>query len=68
MADYRFDVREVDNYLATGGLGEVIGLTLATMQAGLPKVQMDSDMALALCILADEGLKARTNRMETVEQ
>jgi hypothetical protein len=68
MADYHFDVRESDNYLATGGLGEVIGLTLLALQSKQPKVQMDSDMAMALCMLADEGLKARSNRMEVKEQ
>lgn len=68
MADYHFDVREADNYLSTGGLGEVIGITLHAMKAGLPKVQSDADMMMALCLLADEGLKARSNRMEIAEQ
>lgn len=68
MADYHYDVREADNYLSTGGLLEVIGLTLASLKAGFPKVQSDTDMMMALCLLADEGLKARTNRAETVEQ
>lgn len=68
MADYHYDVREADNYLATGGLGEVIGFSMEYMKLGFPKIQLDSDMALALCLLASEGLKARTNRAETVEQ
>lgn len=68
MADYHYDVREADNYLATGGLLEVIGMTLTSMKAGFPKVQSDTDMMMALCLLADEGLKARSNRMEAAEQ
>lgn len=64
MAEYHFDAREADNYLATGGLGEVIGLTLAAAQMKRPKVQSDTDMMLALCMLADEGLKARNGKVE----
>lgn len=53
------DVDEAKKYLETGGLGEVIGLTLVATQMGQPKVQMDTDMAIALCLLADEALKRR---------
>lgn len=53
------DIEEAKRYLETGGLGEVIGLTSVAMEAGSPKVQMDSDMAMALCLLADEALKRR---------
>jgi hypothetical protein len=56
MADAIDDATE---YLATGGLGEVIGLTSMAIAAGDPKVQMDADMAMALCLLADEALKRR---------
>lgn len=31
---------------------------------GFPKVQLDSDMALALCMLASEGLAARSGKVE----
>lgn len=52
-------VEEATTYLETGGLGEVIGFTSMAMQSGQPKVQMDSDMAMALCLLADEAMKLR---------
>lgn len=52
-------IDEAKSYLETGGLGEVIGLTDMAMQAGQPKVQMDADMAMALCLLADEALRRR---------
>jgi hypothetical protein len=50
---------EVRQYLAEGGMGEVIGLTEMARQAGSPKVQMDTDMAMALCVLAGEAIKRR---------
>lgn len=52
-------IDEATNYLETGGLGEVIGLTDLAMRNGQPKVQMDADMAMALCLLASEALKRR---------
>ena len=54
------DIRFALSYLATGGLGEVIAISYAAISAGQPKVQSDPDMILALCILAQEGLDART--------
>lgn len=54
-------VDEATKYLANGGLGEVIGLTHIAMQSQQPKVQMDTDMAMALCILADETLQRRAS-------
>ncbi len=45
------------HYLRTGGLGEVAGLTELAMNSGHPKVTSDTTMAMALCILAAEGLK-----------
>lgn len=54
-----YDVDEATRYLTTGGLAEVIGLTEMTRQLNQPKVQMDTDMAMALCLLADEALKRR---------
>lgn len=53
------DVQEAQRYLETGGLGEVIGLTQMAIDMKQPKVQMDADMAMALCLLADETLKRR---------
>lgn len=54
-----YNVEEATEYLATGGLGEVIGLTDMAREMSEPKVQMNTDMAMALCLLADEALKAR---------
>lgn len=51
------DIEEAKKYLETGGLGEVIGLTSLALEMKQPKVQMDSDMAMALCLLADETIK-----------
>ncbi|WP_312412013.1 hypothetical protein [Shinella sp.] len=58
----KYDVKEAEDYLADGGLGEVIGLTHGAKEMGSEKVQMDTDMAMALCLLADEGLKARRSQ------
>lgn len=55
----QYNVEEATKYLADGGLGEVIGLTHSAKELQSPKVQMDTDMAMALCLLADEALKAR---------
>lgn len=54
-------IEEARKYLETGGLGEVIGLTDLAIQMGQPKVQMDSDMAMALCNLAAEALRRRVS-------
>lgn len=43
-------------YLRTGGLGEVIGFADLALKAGEPKVQMDTDMAIALCLMASSSL------------
>lgn len=52
-------VKDAKEYLETGGLGEVVGLTDMAKKMGQPKVQMDTDMAMALCILANEALHRR---------
>lgn len=52
-------IAEAMHYLETGGLGEVIGLTDIALRADQPKVQMDTDMAMALCTLAGEALRRR---------
>ena len=59
MSDPNYDVESAKRYLETGGLGEVIGLTSIAAEHKQPKVQMDTDMAMALCLLADEALKRR---------
>lgn len=52
------EVDQATTYLTEpGGMGEVIGLVSASLEAGLPKVQMDTGMAMALCILAAETLR-----------
>lgn len=56
-----YDQKQATEYLETGGLGEVIGLTDMARQMERPKVQMNTDMAMALCLLADEALKVRVN-------
>lgn len=53
------DIEGAKKYLETGGLGEVIGLTSIAIEMKQPKVQMDADMAMALCLLADETIKRR---------
>lgn len=52
-------VEDSITYLADGGLGEVMGLASFAAEISEPKVQMDTDMAIALCMLADEALKRR---------
>lgn len=58
------DIEEATKYLETGGLGEVIGLTSMAIEMAQPKIQMDSDMAMALCLLADEAIKARKRPLQ----
>lgn len=53
------DEDEAMRYLLTGGLGEVMGLADMARNMNQPKVQMDTDMALALCTLAAESVKRR---------
>ncbi len=45
-------IAEARQYLETGGLGEVIGLTSVALDAEFPKVQSDTAMAMALCFMA----------------
>ena len=59
MSEPEYDIKGATDYLATGGMGEVIGFTDMAMKMKQPKVQMDADMAMALCLLASEALKAR---------
>lgn len=55
-----YDVPAAKRYLEDGGLGETLGFALMAAEANRLKVQMDTDMAVALCHLADEALKSRT--------
>ena len=57
--DLKTLIEEATRYLETGGMGEVIGFTTLAVEMNQPKVQMDTDMAMALCLLADETLKRR---------
>lgn len=52
-------IEEAIKYLETGGLGEVTGLAVMSNDLGHPKVQMDTDMAIALCTLAGEAITRR---------
>lgn len=54
-----YDLNEARRYLETGGLGEVIGMTDMARQMSQPKVQSDTDMAMALCLMASEALEMR---------
>jgi hypothetical protein len=54
-------LEEQTAYLLDGGLGEVLGLASIAREMSEPKVLMDTDMAIALCLLADEAAKARKN-------
>lgn len=50
-------IEDAKNYLRTGGLGEVMGLATMAIRMKQPKIQMDTDMAIALCIFADRAIK-----------
>lgn len=51
-----YDLDEATRYLKTGGLGEVIGFADFARASASPKVQMDTDMGMALCLLATAGI------------
>jgi hypothetical protein len=55
------DIASALKYLRTGGLGEVVGFADLARQMKQPKVQMDTDMALALCIMAAKSLPSTPN-------
>lgn len=57
MSD-KYDIQAALDYLANGGLGEVVGITDMAMNAGFPKVQSDPDMIMALCMLASKAIEA----------
>lgn len=61
-----YDVDASTAYLSDGGLGEVIGFTSLAHEMDQPKVQMDTDMAMALCLLADEAIKTRKSKADEV--
>lgn len=44
-------VKDARVYLEEGGLAEVMGLSEAALRSGHPKIQMDTDMAVALCLM-----------------
>lgn len=52
-------IKDALKYLETGGLGEVYGLTDMAWQMGQPKVQSDTDIVMALCVLAQEAIQIR---------
>lgn len=54
-ANPEYDEEDAMRYLLTGGLGEVIGLADMARNMNWPKVQMNTDMAMALCTLAGRG-------------
>ena len=52
-------IEDAKKQLEAGGLGEGIGLASVAIQGGQSKINLDADIALALCLLADEALKRR---------
>jgi len=56
----RAQIDEARGYLETGGLGEVLGFTDIALSMEQPKVQMDTPMAMALCLLAGEAIIPQT--------
>ena len=56
-------IQECIEYLQDGGMGEVIGLTSTAFGNGDKKVQCDTDLQMAILILADEALTARKKRL-----
>lgn len=59
--------RDSYEYLATGGLDEVIGFTDLARKVGHHKVQSDTDMMTAILMLAAEALEARKNSKRGVQ-
>lgn len=55
------DIETCLKYLETGGLGEVIGFTSISYELDQPKVQSDTDLMMAILILAQEALDNRKN-------
>ena len=51
-SERRLNTDAAEAYLRDGGIGEVYGLADLAMRLGQQKVQMDTDMAIALCRLA----------------
>lgn len=58
MSVVRYDVTEAMDYLTSGGLGEVMGRASVAADANAPTVQLDTDLAIALCVLANRGMEA----------
>lgn len=53
------DIADAMAYLTTGGLGEVIGFTDLAYQSKQAKVQCDTDMMVAILLLAAESIDKR---------
>lgn len=60
------EIADAMDYLLTGGLGEVIGLTEMAAEMGHPKVQSDTDMMRAVLILASEAADARSAKQKDI--
>lgn len=45
-------------YLRDGGLGEVIGITVVARSLGHANLELNADVCMALCQLADQAIKA----------
>lgn len=64
MNDIRSGIEGCRKYLASGGLGEVIGFTSMYADMGHEKVQNDTDLMLAILELAQWGLNTQVKSIE----
>lgn len=53
------DVKNAAEYLASGGLGEVMGMLLMAQDLGQEQAIGDTAMLIALCAMAGEHIKNR---------
>ncbi|HEV7284986.1 MAG TPA: hypothetical protein VGN75_09015, partial [Kaistia sp.] len=54
------DILYAQDYLKSGGLGEVEGMARLSLDLGSERVACDTATAIALCMLAEEGINAAT--------
>jgi len=59
------DARE---YLEGGGLGEVIGFASIAFDMNQPKVQMDTDMAMALLFMASDACSTTPELLRVLKE
>lgn len=64
MSNVRDEMEDCREYLASGGLGEVIGFTSMYADMGHEKVQNDTALMLAILELAQLGLSTQAKSSE----